>query len=256
MHWMLGLTVLVLLQAALIAALLIERRRWHRTSAQARHLAAEFTRMLHLAVLAEIATSVSSQIVQPVTAMLINVETAIATLRSREPRLQTLREILADVQFDCERVADVLHRLRDRPLSHEPELRSLDVNVAIGNVLTLITIAAQRHGIEVKAELASGVRPIEADSTQILGVVLSLCMNAIEVMKRAPNEPHVLTIMTATSERSVSVCVHDNAPGLPAQRVPSPIAERIVESHGGRLWMNPGADGTTFGFAIPILGER
>jgi signal transduction histidine kinase len=47
--------------------------------------------------------------------------------------------------------------------------------------------------------------------------------------------------------------VRDSARGATAKRVPLLIAERIVESHGGRLWTNPDPEGTTWGFALPVL---
>lgn len=249
---MLALTLLVLLQAALIGVLLFERRRLARASREARQMAEELTHMVHLAVLAELATSVSSQLAQPTTAMLINIETALTTLRSPAPDLKMLREIIDDLHVDCGRIAGVLHQLRDRPLSR-PTFAPLDLNVALGNVLELIRMAAQRHGIEVQTAFAERLPLIEADPIQVLGVVMHLCMSSIEVLRHEPHTPRVLTIATSVDAGVVMVSVRDSARGATSKRVPLLIAEHIVEQHGGRLWTNPDPEGTTWGFALPVL---
>lgn len=250
MEWILGL--LVLLEAVLIATLLFERRRLRRASREARQMAEELTPMVHLAVLAELANSVSSQLAQPTTAMLLNIDTALATLRSTTPDLQMLREIVVDLHTDCGRIAAVLHQLRDRPIS-QPTLRPFDLNEALGNVLEVIRMSAHHHGIEVQTAFAAGVPLIAADPIQVLGVVMHLCMSSIEVLKHDTHEPRVLKIATSLDAAAVTVTVRDSARGVSSKRVPLLIAEHIVESHGGRLWTNPSPEGTTWGLALPIL---
>jgi signal transduction histidine kinase len=252
MDWMLALLVVVLLEAVVIVALWFERRRLGRASREARQLAEELSHMVHLAVLAELATSVSSQLAQPTTAMLINIETALTTLRSSTPDLKMLREIVEDLHADCGRIAALVNQLRDRPMS-QPRFRPLDLNVALGNVLELIRMAAQRDGIEVQTAFAAGLPMIAADPIQVLGVVMHLCMNSIEVLRHDSRTPRVLRIATSVDAGVVTVSVRDSARGVTAKRVPLLIAERIVESHGGRLWINPDPEGTTWGFALPVL---
>ena len=34
------------------------------------------------------------------------------------------------------------------------------------------------------------------------------------------------------------------------------LCRKIVESHGGRLWHEPGNPGATFAFTVPVAGPR
>ncbi|HVY81587.1 MAG TPA: hypothetical protein VG994_11435 [Steroidobacteraceae bacterium] len=210
--------------------------------------------MVHLAVSAEIAALVSAKLVQPATAMLINIETAERTLRSPQPDVQILREVFADLRADCERIAAVLHGLRDRPTQRRAAATApLDLNVALGNVIDVIRPAAQREGIEVRTAFAERLPLIEVDSIQVLGVVMNLCVSSIELMRRSPPHPRVLTLATSQNDGIVTVSVRDSVPGMTAARVPLLVAARIVASQGGRLWTDPDAEGTTRGVALPAL---
>jgi C4-dicarboxylate-specific signal transduction histidine kinase len=255
MDWTLAVCLLALVEAVLIAALLIERRRLRRTSLDERQVAEELARMVHLAVSAEIAASVSSKLVQPATAMLINIETAATTLRSPQPDMQILREVCEDLRLDCERIAAVLHALRDRPMQRSAATGPLDLNGALGKVIDLIRPVAQREGIEVRTAFAERLPSIEADSIQVLGVVMNLCLSSIELMRQSRQGPRVLTLASSQNDGAVTVSVRDSVPGLTAKRVPLLVATRIVESQGGRLWTDPDAEGTTRGFALPALVE-
>jgi signal transduction histidine kinase len=119
-------------------------------------------------------------------------------------------------------------------------------------VLEVIRTAAQRHGIEVRTAFAERLPLIEADSIQVLGVIMNFCMSSIEVMRHTAHGPRVLTLATSLHDGVVTVSVRDSVPGMTAKRVPLLIAERIAESHGGWLWTNPDPEGTTSGFALPV----
>jgi light-regulated signal transduction histidine kinase (bacteriophytochrome) len=97
---------------------------------------------------------------------------------------------------------------------------------------------------------------IEADSIQVLGVPLNLSMNAIEMLKHAVQESRLLTIATSVNNDAVSVSVRHSAPNIAVGCAPPRVAQKIVESHGGRLWVNTAPEGITCAFAIPIFAER
>jgi signal transduction histidine kinase len=264
-----GLATLAIAQALVISLLVAERLRLRRDAAVTQRLSAELGRVTRSVAVAEITTAVSNRIAQPLTATLINAETAATLVCSPDPSIDTLRELLADLRADGERAATALDRFRDGPTEQPIEFRPVEIDVVIGKALATIRAAAQCHGIEVLTELAPRLPPIMGNLLHVQAIVLSLSLNAIEAMKDAVDGPRALTIVAGLADHGVRVQVRYGIARTPTGRVlprllqrlhsmtgragawGNPMARAATAAFGGTLWMECTLTSTAVGFDVP-----
>lgn len=153
----------------------------------------------------------------------------------------------------------------------ELDLGVVDVAQTLADVLSLVRERALQHDIALTLDVAAaGVGSVRADPLRFKQIVLNLLSNAV---KFTPDGGDV-KVAARRSEGSLVVTVADSGPGIdPADQarifdsfqqggrnassaegtgLGLTLTRRIVELHGGRLWLDstPGV-GSTFGFSIP-----
>jgi len=108
------------------------------------------------------------------------------------------------------------------------------------------------------------------DPVQIQQVLVNLERNSVEAMWQGNSTVRELSIETSLSSSDyIEVCVTDTGPGIEPEFFANlytafqttkaggmglglSISRTIVEEHGGRLWLEPNAEGVTmFKFNIP-----
>jgi two-component system sensor kinase FixL len=105
---------------------------------------------------------------------------------------------------------------------------------------------------------------------QVGAVLHNLLNNAIDALEHSAKPARTVRIAGALDEGGlVRLTVQDNGPGVNADMRPTlflpfatskpdgtglglAISRSIVDAHGGRLWYEPGADGSTFAFTLPV----
>jgi signal transduction histidine kinase/ActR/RegA family two-component response regulator len=141
---------------------------------------------------------------------------------------------------------------------------------ALGHGLALVRERAARHGISLGLEVAPDVGPVHADELRIKQVIVNLLTNAV---KFTPDGGRV-EVRARTEGSEVLVTVADTGTGVAAEDrerifesfqqggrrasttegtgLGLTLSKRIVELHGGRIWVDSELGvGSTFGFAIP-----
>jgi signal transduction histidine kinase/CheY-like chemotaxis protein len=154
----------------------------------------------------------------------------------------------------------------------ELDVAALSLPDLLEHGMAMIRERAARHRIAVSLEIAPEVGVVWADELKLKQVVVNLLTNAV---KFTPDGGAV--DVRADGERDeVRVVVRDTGVGVAEAeqarifeafqrggRAPRAgtegtglgltLSKRIVELHGGRLWMTSTPDvGSTFGFAIPV----
>ena len=137
-----------------------------------------------------------------------------------------------------------------------PAVVPADLDAAVDEALRRLepALTAARGRVE------RGPLPVvEADAAQLVDVLVALVDNAIRFA--APGEPPTITIGADVDDEAWTVTVADDGPGFTAgvadrafeafQRSPSPsgrgpglglaTCRKLVEGHGGRIWLDDGA---------------
>ena len=183
-------------------------------------------------------------------------------------------EYLHDIWSSGKHLLELLNEILDLSkveagqMTLEPTEFSLQE--ALGHGLALVRERAARHGIRLGLEVAPEVGLVRADELRIKQVIVNLLSNAV---KFTPDGGRV-EVRARTQGSEVLVTVADTGTGVAAadrerifesfqqggRRASTTegtglgltLSKRIVELHGGRIWVESELGvGSTFGFAIP-----
>lgn len=249
-----------------------ERKRIELEAQRTRQELAHFTRV---STMGELTASLAHELNQPLTGILTNAQAARRFLDAPRPDLEELRHILADIIEDDKRAAEVIQRLRDLLRKGDLELRRLDLNLLIRDVLRLLASDTLIRNIRVVLELDGEPALVRGDRVQLQQVTLNLMLNAMEAMAESAAGDRTLFVRTKSSRaEGVEVSVEDTGPGLgdgireklvfepfyttkPAgMGMGLAISRSIIEVHGGAIWAeNNPHRGATFRFRLPMAAE-
>ena len=124
---------------------------------------------------------------------------------------------------------------------------------------------------ETRAEITAEPLPVvPGDQIQLVQLLQNLIGNAVKY--RRPGEPPQIHVSAAESEQEWTISVRDNGIGIqpedatrifgvckrlhgdeiPGSGIGLAICQRIVEKHGGRIWVDSGLElGSVFRFTLP-----
>jgi len=148
------------------------------------------------------------------------------------------------------------------------ELSMVDLGAFIPTLLAEQggTIQAER----IRLQLPAGLPPVRADRDRLARILLNLLSNAL---KYSPPDAEV-TVSAARRDDQIVISITDHGPGIPPEQVPYLfqryyraqagreqrgavglglyIARKLVEAHGGRIWVESQVGkGSTFSFSLP-----
>ena len=112
--WQIALiTAVILLQGGLISALLSAHRRRRLAEVESRQRMKELAHVNRFSTAGELTASIAHEINQPLGSILTNAETAQAILKSPNPDIVELNEIVADIVRDDRRASEVIRKIRE-----------------------------------------------------------------------------------------------------------------------------------------------
>ena len=263
--------LVLLLQAAFIVALLIERRRRNFAELESRKRLGEVAHLSRSVALGEISASLAHELNQPLGAILNNAGAAEMLIKSGAPVSQQLNEILADIKRDDQRASDVIARLRAMLRKSEFAIRDVDLNAAVEDVARFVAAEASVRSVALRVELEPALPAVRGDRVQLQQVILNLALNGMDAMGGQAAASREMVICTGRMNGSEAlISVVDSGVGIPEEkltRIFEPftttkpqgmglglsISRTIVEAHGGRIWAERAASrGAVLRFTVPL----
>ncbi len=222
---------------------------------------------------AEFIDNLSHELRTPLSTISLLAETAAGEAEKASPRL---RDRIAKIEIETGHLTQMVNELLDlsRIESGSVQLLLDDVDLARVARATAerLRLFAERQGVTLGLDVPESVPPVRGDEDRMGQVVINLLHNAV---KFSPSGGEI-TVGVRSDGGEVLVWVKDHGVGVPAAdrgriferfykvdraRVRGrggtglglSIARHVVESHGGRIWVeSEEGEGSTFTFAIPI----
>jgi signal transduction histidine kinase len=154
-------------------------------------------------------------------------------------------------------------------------LADYSIKNVVHHVYGSVESLATSKNLALKVELPKDLPPAHGDERRLTQVLLNLVGNAIKF-----TDTGEVSIKTSTSDGTFTVAVQDTGPGIAEKDqnkifeefqqadasitkqkggtgLGLAIAKRIIEMHGGRLWVQSEVGhGSTFSFTVPIKVEE
>lgn len=249
-----------------VVAIFLNQRRYLQSVQALQELAARDRR---LAALGNLAAGVAHEIRNPLNALGMGLQ----RLR-REWRLAPGEDQAEFARFGGVLQGEV-HRLnhiveRFLVLARPPRLTLTACPVAqhLEELLTLMWEEASAKGVAIETNLAVDGVTARLDCAQTRQALLNLVVNALQAMSQGGT----LRVSAAAHDGTLEVTIGDTGPGIPPDQLDRvfepyfttkdggtglglPLAQRIIEAHGGRIRVDSQVGvGTTVSVRLPLAG--
>jgi PAS domain S-box-containing protein len=236
---------------------------------------AELAQVSRVTTLGELTAAIAHEVSQPLTGIVSSGNACLRWLANDALDLDAARRAVERMIRDSSRAAEVVSRIRALVKKSPPRYDWLDINSAIGDVLSLVGTEVQRNRVSLRMKLADGLPLVFGDRIQLQQVILNLVKNASEAMEAVADRPPELSISSEkTTSNEVLVTVSDSGPGFDGANLENifdafystkpegmgiglAVSRSIIEAHGGKLWATPNEPhGAVFRFNLPAGEEK
>ena len=273
-RWQITSILLALLvQSAMISWLLFERLGRRRAETRSRKLSLEVFHLSRAAEAGALSASFAHDLGQPTLSIALNVQMAENLLSSDRPELGKIKEAVTEIGRANDHAAAIIKQSRTLlKRRSDPEIQQeTELNAVIADALSILSTEANHRQVVLLAESHKGPLVVRADPVHLLQVVLNLATNGMDAMADIPPDARRVVVRTTLLDQSAAwVAVIDSGPGIPYAKIGEifetfyttkehgtglglSIARTIVESYGGRIWVeNCPEGGAAFHFTIPL----
>jgi len=219
-----------------------------------------------MASLGKLAAGVAHQLNNPLGGITLFTKLILEEYQLEEAAVEDLNRILNDAERCRDTVKELLEFSRQSRELRQP----YDLNQALNRTLSLLENQTLFHNIEIVKELSDSLPKAAVDIQQINHVFMNIILNAVQAMKGEGTLK--LVTRPLPDDKGIRIEIIDSGPGIPEEiigRIFEPffttkqegegtglglsLVYRIVENHGGRIWMLNGPNGgAIFKIELPI----
>jgi PAS domain S-box-containing protein len=226
-----------------------------------------YARATQAASLAELSASIAHEIGQPLAALISSSDACQRWLDAEPPNLERVRIALSRVIRSAGTAVETVKRVRALFRHAADSMNPTGLAAVFGEARDLLADEAARRRVRVLVSTEADLPLVVIDRIQIQQVLTNLMRNGMEAMDAIEGE-RTLRIRAQRVDDLVRVDVADGGLGVELpDRVFEPffttkgdkgmgmglaICRSIVESHGGRLWVEQASPhGAQFSFTLP-----
>ncbi|ANE05422.1 PAS domain-containing sensor histidine kinase [Corynebacterium crudilactis] len=198
-------------------------------------------------------------------------------LSGLKARLNSPSVDAATLSYGIEMIEKQLNRASDIVTSAKRYVRRIESTTATFNLLDaveeslyFVRLRAEELGVEIKVDLGNRPLVLEGEPVLIGQIIINLCMNAIDEIKRPETTIKTLEVTLREFGGLASLSVSDHGRGMqtiPADRLASGafsakedgsgigllISEQIAQRHGGTIQFSPNEpQGTIATLSLPL----
>ena len=224
-----------------------------------------------IAMLGEISGSIAHELNQPLTAIMINAQSAERMIRAPAIDRAELAAVIADIIHDTTRASEVIRHLRALLKKGNARRTMVDPQHVLNGVLELTHSELVARGIVTEKKFTPLEDRVFGDAVQLEQLFLNIIMNAAEALTRGGT---IAVTTECKDPRSFHIQISDNGPGIHDEimgklfdsffttkpqglGIGLSLARTIVLAHGGEIWAtNNPQGGATFHVTLPIRQEQ
>jgi ammonium transporter, Amt family len=226
-----------------------------------------------LAALGKLSAGIAHEIRNPLTSIKILIHSLVDETTTKESRDKDLSVIESEIG----RVNKIIKQFLDFARPRPPSLELTEPCRVIDETLALVKYEMESQGISVERKYAADLPWVPMDREQMKQVFLNLLLNAIQAMDQGGRVTIAASVRNHDSGGPggsfAEIAFQDSGPGI-SEDMPGrifepffstkeegiglglPIAQRIVEEHGGKIRLeSKRGKGTTFFITIPVTGR-
>ena len=233
----------------------------------------EIAHLSRHSVLGELATSITHELSQPLTAI-TNYTAAASRCRSQGATAEELAnsiDLIARAGEQAKRAWLIMHKLRQL-LQHRGAERSHDdLRLAVDDAVQLATLGAAQQRITVAVELPTQPVIVLMDRVQVQVLLANLIRNAMDELSTIDCERKIWIRLSVNAQNLAELAVEDTGHGIAPEvfenifdpfhttkaeglGVGLALSRRIAQAHGGRLSAaNRPEGGAIFSFVVPVV---
>jgi signal transduction histidine kinase len=237
---------------------------------------AEAGQAARFSLVSGMAAALAHEINQPMTAARALARSVQHLLEGSSPDLPRANSNITNVIAQIDHASSVMRRMRDFLRRGRPHVSTFDISEMLHDTVELARPDATSRGIDLTIVPSDTLSLAHGDRIQLQQVVLNLVRNAMEALTELGRKDgwiHLAASEAAAPSR-IEISVSDNGPGVTPELAKSlfeplttskheglglglSISQTIVESHGGRIWLQSGEPGQTeFRFSVPLEVAR
>ena len=272
----LQLLMLVLTTTGLIVGVVVSERRTsdqlaREAEARLRIAEAEAAQAARVNLVSSMASTLAHEINQPMTAARALARSAQHILRIGGDQARADRNLTAAIT-EIDHISSVVRHMRDFLRRGRPHVSTIEIRDMLEQALTLVRTEASWNQILAELDVPETLPPVYGDRIQLQQVILNLIRNAMEAIAGARQTGGRIrvTAQQFDAPKRIEIAVVDNGPGVPDELAEKlfhplttskheglglglPICASIVESHGGKIWLQTRAPGATeFRLSLPL----